>query len=46
MSKLDIRLLFDVHNQRTIMKNVKKKIEKNKVHRNDLEASRTHLGCP
>ena len=43
-SKLDIQLLFDGRDQRKIMKNVKKsKIFK--VRRNDLGASKTHLGC-
>ena len=43
-SKLDIHMLFNISSRRKIMKNVKK-LKNFKVHRNYLEASKTHLGC-
>ena len=43
-SKLDIQLLFKINSRRKIIKKVKK-LKIFKVHRNDLEASKTHLGC-
>ena len=43
-SKLDIQLLFNINSQRKIMKKCQK-MKIFKVHRNNLEASKTHLGC-